>query len=85
MAELKPCPFCGGAAELNFRIPLFGIGGANIVCTRCKAMVRDTRYFENGIDAEAGYYQRTTIETISGCIERVIEAWNRRADNVEIL
>ena len=34
MAELKPCPFCGGKAELKHRL-IFGIEHSMIQCQSC--------------------------------------------------
>ena len=33
MAELKPCPFCGGVARLKYRPPVCAV-----VCKKCGAM-----------------------------------------------
>ena len=32
MAELKPCPFCGGRAKFAYIMPYNGV-----TCTKCKA------------------------------------------------
>ena len=43
--ELKPCPFCGGKAEIGINFGRFGIG-----CTECEANMRSTEVggdFEN--------------------------------------
>lgn len=34
MTELKPCPFCGGAARL------FANSGVRVICTKCYASTR---------------------------------------------
>lgn len=80
MSELKPCPFCGGAVELVFKMPVFGAGGCEIKCLMCKARVNDFRYTETHIK-EHSISTPATIESISGCIERAIKAWNRRASD----
>ena len=75
MAELKPCPFCGGKA--NIREFAHGHSGAGeftasyeVGCPKCKIVFRyDSRFvLENGIPKfkENGY-------------EKCVEAWNRRA------
>ena len=67
MAELKPCPFCGGIADVRYikrkmRYRLFNFMDithyAYVKCKICGATtaVKETR-------------------------ENAIEAWNRRADN----
>lgn len=80
MAELKPCPFCGGAAELTFKHPVYGAGGCEIKCISCRAKVNDFGYTETHINKNS-ISTPATIESISQCIKRAIEAWNRRADN----
>lgn len=80
--ELKPCPFCGGVAELTFKLPVHGAGGCEIKCITCCARVNDFKYAELHINEEKGMLSTpATIESISECIERAIKAWNRRADN----
>ena len=67
MAELKPCPFCGGtrlevlnALEAQPELELVGLthDNWNVVCSDCYGI---------------GGTRRKAIEAI--------EAWNRRADN----
>jgi Lar family restriction alleviation protein len=36
MAELKPCPFCGGEAKIHYQ-PIYMDNGVCIVCTECNA------------------------------------------------
>lgn len=65
--ELKPCPFCGGAAKLKQERTGQGHGESYDVviagCTVCTASVRF-----------AGYYQHETSER---CV-LAVEAWNAR-------
>lgn len=77
--ELKVgnCPHCGAVSELTFRIPIYGNGGAEIKCTICGAMMRDTNYTEHNF-TEGGYATPTTSASAIACIERCIERWNRR-------
>lgn len=80
--ELKPCPFCGGVAELTFKLPVYGAGGCEIKCTMCRARVNNFKYTELHINKEKGTLSTpATIESISKCIERAVEAWNRRVKN----
>ena len=67
MAELKPCPFCGGEKvevlnRLEFEPEMEQVGltkdNWNVLCNECYAL---------------GGTRRTALEAI--------EAWNRRADN----
>ena len=81
MEEIKPCPFCGGSAEITFKIPVYGVGGCEIKCTMCRARVNDCKYSEYRFDEETRTFSTpTTYESISKCIERAIKAWNRRAE-----
>ena len=81
MTELKPCPFCGSVAELTFKMPVYGAGGCEIKCIMCHAKVNDFKYTETHFNSGT-ITTPATIGSISGCINRAIEAWNRRADNV---
>ena len=76
MAELKPCPFCGGKAEIAF------IGSTNCngttkgyIAARCRLC---------GARTKGAFYKGEEItvlleSTIGG--ELTEEAWNQRADN----
>ena len=66
MAELKPCPFCGGEAHTAIK---HGFGGrmALVICGNCEA------------SGEAFYAENYFIE--EKATEKAIEAWNRRVDN----
>jgi Lar family restriction alleviation protein len=68
MAELLPCPFCGGAPKEpdTDQIEYNGYIGT-IDCSQCDAHV-ETQWTEKS-EAEA--------------IERIIEVWNRRATPTE--
>ena len=82
MAELKRCPFCGGLAEMTFIYPIYGAGGCEVKCSMCKARVNDFNFTETHIDSEKGTLSTpATIKSISQCIERAINAWNRRDEN----
>ena len=81
--ELEPCPFCGGVAEMTFKLPVYGAGGCEVKCLMCKAKVHDFKYTETHITESGGLSTPATIKSISKCIERAIEAWNRRVGEGE--
>ena len=76
----KHCPHCGAPVDFVFRIPAFGVGGAEIKCTVCGAMMRDTHHFEQ-IWGEGTVSTPVTTESMVKCVERCIEAWNRRVSD----
>ena len=41
MSELKPCPFCGGKAELYTHRVICGIDYVNIICKNCRIRTMD--------------------------------------------
>ena len=65
MAELKPCPFCGGEAEIvphrffSEKLKAWKTESYGVECKNCHT---------------SGYQ-------FWGCEEHAIKAWNRRADN----
>ena len=66
--NLKPCPFCGGKAELRMYIDHGGKKSWNV---RCKNMCVVTC----GHRDEKGRWRHTQRK-------EAIETWNRRAENV---
>ena len=74
----KGCPHCGNPVDFVFRIPTFGVGGAEIKCTVCGAMMRDTNHTEC-IWGDGSVATPVTTESMVRCVERCIENWNRRA------
>ena len=63
--ELKPCPFCGGKAEIRFQ-PLYTFEGVRVRCTECSSSSRFIS-FDCNISKERA-------------INDVIDMWNRRAN-----
>ena len=67
-AELKPCPFCGGEAEIERTTRCMITAEIRIFCTKCGATVRNwEKTFWH-----VGYFDTE---------EEAIEAWNRRAED----
>lgn len=69
MAELRPCPFCGGEAELKSHYLVSSVGWGKSYMTyhvRCKVCENRTVAF-NGLDDLSPK-------------DKAIEAWNRRSD-----
>lgn len=80
MAELKPCPFCGGVAGFIAKAPDTTENKAGykfvIACTLCGATIPSTEgfaYFHLNFDGSA------TIT--SDCLNRAAKQWNRRAED----
>ena len=80
MAELKPCPFCGGTAKLYVKTNCSrGVTRGwefGVFCVKCSVTSPKTNYrLEVQLDTDG--------EVIPIIDERplAIEAWNRRADN----
>ena len=75
MAELKPCPLCGGTAVETEYKHFISIGGydtinATIQCPCC------------GLKLTKKWYEANLYSNISFCNnETVYDLWNRRADN----
>lgn len=76
--QLKPCPFCGGHAEM-VRKQIYLDHGYRVDCTQCGArgtvvLVNHPKFTYYGLDESTRYTEQQAKE-------KVIEAWNRRADN----
>ena len=74
MAELKPCPFCGGKPYLETRHRAFINGETTRVafvrCTECEAR---TQRFSIEVFGRTSYSGEANA--------RAIEHWNRRIEN----
>ncbi len=66
MAELKPCPFCGGEAREIEAKQHDGSRSYSVTCTKCR-----TAIFRPRIGEWDSYQSR----------QEAVAAWNRRHDN----
>ena len=75
--ELKPCPFCGGKAEIHYQ-PIYTDNGVCIRCTECKAR---SKFFP--CDCKYMYYhgEKDVFISKERATQDAINLWNRRADN----
>lgn len=66
MAELKPCPFCGGEAECSYSMATIDLDmrPVRIVCKECGATTKLIKV--------SNKYCAT---------DKAVEEWNRRTDN----
>jgi hypothetical protein len=81
MNEIKPCPFCGGEADL-ITVPYSRYPDKktwSVVCRSCGA--RGSRVVEhiNKWDGEK-FVSKSEVETIIDAWSAAIEAWNRRVE-----
>ncbi len=76
MAELKPCPFCGGSAHIKHQSGPYYTFCVRVICKECGAASSPYFYGNNGtIKAEDCSYAGR-----EDAIERVAKRWNRRED-----
>ncbi len=70
--ELKPCPFCGGEAELDWELDDEHGPSAWITCSKCKAEVR-CDYQPDAITAWNTHLSRSAalIEALEGLVARL--------------
>ena len=86
MSELKPCPFCGGAARITTRdVKFIGQNGfgdkkircaAQAMCNRCRA--RGPVYTAELINPYDRNCQQS--EPYKWMMQEAIDGWNRRAE-----
>ena len=72
LKPLKPCPFCGGEAEICTDVGIMGKFWF-IRCKKCYS--RGSGIYESGRKLEP----QEEHAAIMGAWEKAIEAWNRRA------
>jgi Lar family restriction alleviation protein len=75
--ELKPCPFCGGEAELKIN-RVYTSNGICVHCKECNAHTKTTIY-----DCTYVFYhgQQNVFITKERAEQKAVLLWNRRADN----
>ena len=64
MKELKPCPFCGGKADIQLNCGQKPLVYGVVYCTKC----------------QASPYWSKPYDKVTLAIEEVTELWNRRAE-----
>lgn len=67
--KLKPCPFCGGAAD--FRIRNRGIPKMTVVCMKCKIELPNGPMSSDGFKCDKEYIEAA---------KRAAERWNNRTE-----
>lgn len=78
MAELKPCPFCGGEAELRHdsnELPFSEVQDVFfVICKNCGCYP----FKFAGVNL---FYTESGKKKAEELKQKAAEAWNRRADN----
>ena len=88
MAELKPCPFCGGHARLNYRQTKYygqNCFGAKkikftgyIVCNKCLSRGKPVSVISDRVNCRGW-----SDELKEKMFPLAAEAWNRRANDIK--
>lgn len=73
MAELKPCPFCGGEAAIRYQ-DVYMSKAVFAHCKVCKARIMER--YEGKHIRQDGTYNSISLEDAE---KKAVEAWNRRA------
>ena len=79
MAELKPCPFCGGEATTHYQ-PLYTEKGVCVFCVECKAR---SRFFLGDCKYTFYHGEKNVYISMERATSDAIEAWNRRSESKE--
>lgn len=80
MPELKPCPFCGGRAELKPG-KLYADDVVFVKCTKCHARTNFVWINHPSLDITTGMLKEGERYTEQQAKKKAIEAWNRRVNN----
>ena len=75
--KLRNCPCCGGAPELELKVPLYGWTGVRVKCTHCGVNVSTAKISEL-ITREDGISTPITEESLIKAIKMVSDIWNNR-------
>ena len=78
MTELKPCPFCGGEAEMYTEVSRIMGKFWYIRCKKCYS--RGSGIYESGRELEP----QEEYAAITGAWEKATEAWNRRVKDEQM-
>ena len=72
--KLKPCPFCGGEAEVHFQ-SVYTDDAVCVVCAECKARTRLVLF-----DCKYIFYkgEQNVFVTQEEAVDYVTELWNSR-------